>query len=454
VSQSARKFIFQFRHYFPRQRFPELHSPLIERPHSPYYALRVNTVLVHGHEFAQRFRSELFHKYGGGRSVAVESLVRYKFWFFFFRAQFFGRFSESQRLRLREHVRHQQIVVPSYCVKRFGKADKIARNQFRALMYKLIKRMLAVGPRFPPVYLSRLVVSSFSAERDALAVAFHGHLLQIGRKTAQILFVRQNSGSLCPEEIAVPYPQQGHYNRNVLFERSVSVMHVHFAETRQHSAEIFRTYRYHCRQPYGGAHGVSSAYPVPESEHIICVYAEFRYGFGVCGKCGEMSGYSRIVAEFFNYPFARRRRVGHGFERCERFRRHYKQRFFRVQIRGRFREVGPVYIRNESESHIASGIIFKRFVRHYRSEIRTAYAYIDDVLNRFSGESFPFSGAYSARERFHFYEHGVNFRHDVFPVHQHRFALGSPQGGMQHRPFFRDVYLLAGEHIFYGAVQS
>src|ERR1700709_1434161 len=53
-------------------------------------------------------------------------------------------FAESQRLSLRKHVRHQNVMMSSQRIQRLVEPDKIARNQPRSLVDQLVERMLPV----------------------------------------------------------------------------------------------------------------------------------------------------------------------------------------------------------------------------------------------------------------------------------------------------------------------
>ena len=78
--------------------------------------------------------------------------------------------AERERLRLREHVRHQDVVVVAERVERLGEADQVDRDQLRALVDQLVEAVLAVGPRLAPVHRAGLVVDLAPVERDVLAV--------------------------------------------------------------------------------------------------------------------------------------------------------------------------------------------------------------------------------------------------------------------------------------------
>src|SRR5690242_15406880 len=85
-------------------------------------------------------------------------------------------------LRLREDVCKQHVVMPAKGVEWTAEGDEVARDEPGALMDELIERMLAVSPRLAPVDLARIVFHGRAIERHALAITFHGQLLQVGRK--------------------------------------------------------------------------------------------------------------------------------------------------------------------------------------------------------------------------------------------------------------------------------
>ena len=55
--------------------------------------------------------------------------------------------AERQRLGLREHVRHQQVLVPADRGEAVDEADEVGRDQLRALVDELVEGMLAVRAR-------------------------------------------------------------------------------------------------------------------------------------------------------------------------------------------------------------------------------------------------------------------------------------------------------------------
>src|SRR6185295_2378087 len=116
------------------------------------------------------FRRELARENGIAGTIAIELAVRVV-----------RRLrAECQRLALREEIRHQQIVLVAERVQRLAEADEIAGHVPGALMEELVKRVLAVGARLSPENGAGLVSYALSSARDALSVALHGELLEIG----------------------------------------------------------------------------------------------------------------------------------------------------------------------------------------------------------------------------------------------------------------------------------
>ena len=90
--------------------------------------------------------------------------------------------------------------------------------------------------------------------------------------------------------------------------------------------------------------------------------------------------------------------------------------------------------------------MFERLVSHHRAKVGAADADVDDVLDAFAGVALPFAAADAVGEIRHLVEHGVDFRHDIFSVHEDGRAFRRAQGDVQHGAVFRDVDFLAAEH--------
>src|SRR6187397_2481120 len=86
-------------------------------------------------------------------------------------------------------------------------------------MDELIKRMLAISPRFSPIHRTRLIGDPFSFTCHMLAIALHRQLLQIGGKTLEVLVVRKDCHGLRTEEIDIPDGEQTHEGRQIFGNR-------------------------------------------------------------------------------------------------------------------------------------------------------------------------------------------------------------------------------------------
>src|SRR5216683_447094 len=100
------------------QNLAELDAPLIERVDLPDGALREHTVLIQGDQLSQRGRGQTIHQNGVGRSITFEHPVRDEPVGRAFGLHLLRRFSESERLGLRQYVRHQHIVMPAERIER------------------------------------------------------------------------------------------------------------------------------------------------------------------------------------------------------------------------------------------------------------------------------------------------------------------------------------------------
>ena len=87
--------------------------------------------------------------------------------------------------------------------------------------------------------------------------------------------------------------------------------------------------------------------------------------------------------------------VGHGLERCERFRGDDEQSFRGIEIARGFGEIGAVDVGYETEGHVALAVMAQGFVGHHRPEIGTADADIDDVADALAGVALPFAAAHA-----------------------------------------------------------
>ncbi|AUS50021.1 hypothetical protein CAB90_01069 [Mycobacterium tuberculosis] len=109
-----------------------------------------------------------------------------------------GGLAERQHLGLGEEVAHQQIMHAAgalggrQVVEGLSKADEIGWHQPGALVQQLVEGVLAVGSRFTPKDFTGVGADRAAVGARGLAVGFHGQLLKVGRKTRQVIGIRQH----------------------------------------------------------------------------------------------------------------------------------------------------------------------------------------------------------------------------------------------------------------------
>src|SRR5262245_48822582 len=105
--------------------------------------------------------------------------------------------------------------------------DEIARDQLCPLVNQLIEGMLAVRPGLSPDDRSGFIRDVPALEIGLLAVAFHIELLEVSRKAAKVMVVRQNRHGLGAEEVVVPDAKKSENHRKVAFEGRRAEVLVH-----------------------------------------------------------------------------------------------------------------------------------------------------------------------------------------------------------------------------------
>ncbi len=187
-------------------------------------------------------------------------------------------------------------------IKRQDKSDEVAGDELGPLMNDLVKRMLAIGTRLPPIDRPGLADNLIPIERDVLAIALHRQLLEIRREVLQVLLIRKDRYSLCIKKVVVPNAQEPHKYRQVAFERGSAEMLVHLVETVKHRPEIFGANGDHRRKANRRVHGVAPSDPIPKLEHICGVDAELSH-FSDVGRYGdEMPGNGSGIFQSLQCP--------------------------------------------------------------------------------------------------------------------------------------------------------
>src|SRR6266849_7070338 len=209
--------------------------------------------------------------------------------------------------------------MPSERVEGPAKCDEVTRNQLRALVDELVERMLPVGSGFAPENGSRLIIDRGPIQRHMLAIRLHRELLQISRKPLEILIVGEDADGLRTKKIVVPDSEQTHQNGQVPVERRGAKMFVYRVEAGEHRAEVVLANRDHRRETDRRVYRIASTDPVPESEHVVRIYAELRDLARIGRHRYKMLRDRFLGTQRAQTPLARGLRVGHRLERRERF---------------------------------------------------------------------------------------------------------------------------------------
>ena len=341
-----------------RELLAELDSPLIERVDVPDDALGEDGVLVEGDEHAEDVRSELLGHDRRRRPVAGEDAMGNEPVGRSLRGHLLGGLPERERLRLREQIGGEDVVMLAQRVERAMEADEVAWDQRRSLMDQLVEAVLAVRPRLAPVHRARVVVDLEAIERHALAVRLHRQLLEVRREAFQVLVVGQHGDGLGAEELPIPHRKEPHQRRQVSLQRRGPEVLVHGVEAGEQLAEPLRADGDHRRQADRRVHRIAPADPVPEAEHVGRVDAERRHLLRVRRNRDEVPRDCRLVAaEAAQEPCSGGACVGHRLESGEGLRRDDEQRLGGVEVAGRLGEVGAVDVGHEAHGQLARGVV-------------------------------------------------------------------------------------------------
>ena len=163
-------------------------------------------MFIKGDQHAQPVRIEAIEQDRIGRPVAVEDRVRQAF-FQGIAAQP-GRLQGGPRLvfaapqheglGLGEEIGQQLLVMVAQGIVAFRRGDEIGGDTPRSLVDQLVKGVLAVGARLAEQYRPGGGLDGGAVEGDALAVALHVQLLQVGWKTPEVLIIRQHGEAVAP----------------------------------------------------------------------------------------------------------------------------------------------------------------------------------------------------------------------------------------------------------------
>ncbi len=450
----------QLRQDLVGQLFAQLHAPLVEAEDVPDCALYEDFVLVHGDQGTQGFRGQALEQDAVGRAVAFEHLEWHQMLDLLQRlagGQEFGlhgflALAEGQGLGLGEEVGQQFRMVITDGVVADGWCQEVTGDHLGALVDQLVEGVLAVGARLTPDDGTGLVVDLVAVAVHVFAVGLHVALLEVGGETVHVLVVRQNGFGLGTMEVVVPQANQRQQHRHVLLIGGCGEVHVHLEGALQQGFEVLETDRQGDRHADGGPGGVTAADPVPELKHVGGVDTELGHGLTVGGEGCEVLGNVGLVTGMPQEPVAGAQCVGHGLLSGEGLGGHQEQGGFRIDLLQGLGDVGAVDVGDKVHLQVIL-VGAQGFGDHDGTEIGTADADVDHMLDRLAGVTFPLAGDDLLAEALHLGQYGVHFRHHVLAVHLDRAVGAVAQGHVQHGAPFGHVDLLAVEHGVDGAAQ-
>src|SRR6185369_12619696 len=143
--------VFEVRNNALRQDFAEFNAPLIERIDVPEDTLSEYRVLVERDQLAECFGVELSSQDCVRGTIAFKDAVRHKPIRRSLRFYLLGSLTKCQGLGLGEHIGQQDVVMAAQPIRSPRERDEVARDQARALMDQLVKRVLTVCSRLTPI---------------------------------------------------------------------------------------------------------------------------------------------------------------------------------------------------------------------------------------------------------------------------------------------------------------
>mmetsp|Transcript_91530 Transcript_91530/g.222282 ORF Transcript_91530/g.222282 Transcript_91530/m.222282 type:complete len:392 (-) Transcript_91530:190-1365(-) len=318
-------------------------------------------------------------------------------------------------------------------------------------MDELVEGVLTVGAGLAKVNLAGVVRQRLPVDGHALAVGLHRHLLDVRRQLGERLRVRQNRPRGAVEERDVPHGEQAKRHRHVLLERRGGEVLVDVPRALEeffHRVEaVLKRQREHAD---GGAHGVSTADPVPEPERVVRVYAELGHELEVRGD-GDHVLLHGFLPERRGDPRPHGARVEHRLSRGERLGDHDHQRRLRVQPVQRSRDVDRVHVREKPQLPPPRALRSfraraKRRVHEERAEEGAADADGDDGGQRLARRADPLAVAHLVREVLDLVEDVPDVRDDVLTVDVDHLVARRARGDVEHGAVLRGVDVFALEH--------
>ena len=233
--------------------------------------------------------------------------------------------AQHQRLGLREAVRDEQPVLVREVRDRSAPRRRSPRARAASPGAGAGRTRAARWSRARPHDGSGRVVDGRRRERDALSVALHVELLQVGGEPIEALVVGEHRVGLGPEEVDVPHPEQGEDHRHVPIERRIAEVAIHRVRAGEQLAKPRHADGDRDRQPDRGPQRIAATDPVVELERVLGPDSELDDRRAVRRRRHEVPRHRRFVAEGADEPSPRGTGVHHRLDRGERLRRHHEQ---------------------------------------------------------------------------------------------------------------------------------
>src|SRR5580704_15342793 len=138
--------------------------------------------------------------------------------------------------------------------------------------------------------------------------------------------------------------------------------------------------------------------------------------------------------------------VRHRFQRRECLGGDDEEGLRWIEIMDGFREVGAVNVGHKAKRKCSVGVKPQRLVGHYRAQVGTTDANVDDITNALASVTLPLAAPYAIGEVGHAVEHGMNLWNDVLAIYYDGGASRRAQGYVQNCSLFRDVDFFAAKH--------
>ena len=226
----------------------------------------------------------------------------------------------------------------------FGGDHEFTRNDVRALMDQLIKRVLPVGACRAPNNRTARRGDGRAVAGDRLAVTLHLELLEISRQQRQPLIIGQHRARGITADLAVPNAHQRVHERQIVGALGRTEMAVHRLRTAQHRIKRMRANRQHNAEANWAPQRIAPADPILKPEHLL---GRNTKGFRRLQIAGERHKLRANIPAVILHPSPCSARIGHRLNRGKRLGSHDNQRVFSLQTPQGVRDMRPIHVGDE-----------------------------------------------------------------------------------------------------------